>query len=43
MAVAFGVAAFAETTASSKNAAEATRRALSLYRKFQKSVIIYTH
>ncbi|KAI9251451.1 hypothetical protein BDA99DRAFT_521913 [Phascolomyces articulosus] len=38
MAAVFGVAAFAETTASSKNAAEATRRALSLYRKFQKSV-----
>ena len=38
MATAFCVSGFAETTLSSKTPAEATRRALSLYRKFQKSV-----
>lgn len=40
MAAVFGVAEFAATTRSSKSAAEATSRALSLYRKFQKSVLI---
>lgn len=39
MAAVFGVAEFAATTRSSKSAAEATSRALSLYRKFQKSVL----
>ncbi|KAF7723199.1 hypothetical protein EC973_002274 [Apophysomyces ossiformis] len=38
MSAVFGVSNFAVTTAASKNAAEARLRALSLYRKWQKSV-----